>query len=299
MGTSTFCGGIRESEETQSYTYRNMIAPLRMEDKLLVGTCEGFSGEKACDCSCNSREAVLLEPFLQDFRPGIQTADTDPVALKQSRKLRDQVEKDVCRRVAAILHDVIGQSIQSVHLGLRRVRAMVEKDTLVPLDLLDQIVDDVGATIHGLRHIGCDLRPLYLEQLPFAEAIRWHCREIGSRAGIHIGVRVENAGFDPPEHIKEQCFLGFREALSNALRHANASRIDVLLNRQPGRLRLTVVDDGSGFDLHEVLRNPNGFGLSMIRERAESVCGQARIRSSPGRGTLIQISIPLDTDCLP
>ncbi|HSQ08529.1 MAG TPA: ATP-binding protein [Chromatiaceae bacterium] len=102
------------------------------------------------------------------------------------------------------------------------------------------------------------------------------------------------------DRVKEQCFLAFREALSNALRHAGANRILVVLRVRPeDRLTLVVIDDGIGFDTRAPFERPAGLGLGMIRERAEGVLGCARIRSIRGRGTQVRISVPLSTEAIP
>ena len=99
---------------------------------------------------------------------------------------------------------------------------------------------------------------------------------------------------------KEQCFLIFREAVSNAVRHANASRIDVILEiPESGSMTLKVIDDGLGFDTHEAFEHPAGLGLSMIRERAASTGGKAEIQSTPGKGTRVEIEVPFVEAAVP
>jgi signal transduction histidine kinase len=99
------------------------------------------------------------------------------------------------------------------------------------------------------------------------------------------------------ERVKEQCFLGLREALTNAIKHAKAARIDVALEALASEsLNLRIADDGVGFDTARVFDAPTGLGLSMIGERAESVGGGAQIRSTPGEGTTVTITIPLEPD---
>jgi two-component system NarL family sensor kinase len=216
------------------------------------------------------------------------------------RQLRDEVERDARKRIAATLHDVVGQSLQAVNFGLKRIRALAASDARVSAEVLDPLIDEVGSAIGELRAISQDLRPLFLERLPLVEALRFHCSESGAYAGVAIRVVADDARIDLDQRVKEQCFLAFREALSNAIRHARASRIDVVLKlRTPGRLCVTITDDGVGFDTHAAFERPAGLGLCMIRERAESVCGEARIRSLPGRGTQVRISVPLAKEATP
>jgi signal transduction histidine kinase len=171
---------------------------------------------------------------------------------------------------------------------------MAVRDAHAPTELLDALIGEVGTAIRELRDLSQELRPLFLERLPLLDAVRFHCSETAARAGIAIRVQAADASFDLSERVKEQCFLGFREALSNAIRHAKASRVDVILDiPSPGRLRLAVIDDGVGFDPHGVFQRPVGLGLCLIRERAESVFGHAQIHSTPGKGTSVRIGVPL------
>jgi signal transduction histidine kinase len=99
--------------------------------------------------------------------------------------------------------------------------------------------------------------------------------------------------------VREQCFLSFREALSNAIKHGKASRIDVVLRSTASdSLVLKVTDDGIGFDTERTFNAPSGLGLSMIRERAESIGGSAEIRSMPGKGTRVKITVPTGADLM-
>ncbi len=277
--------------------YRSMIAlPLRA-DGITFGNFSIFSAEVD---AFNAPEVALLTELAQDLAFGIQTARARTLQAQQVRQLRDEIETDARKRIAATLHDVVGQSMQAVNLGLKRVQGMVLQGAQVPPELLDSLIAEAGSAIGELRAISQELRPLFLERLPLLDALRFHCSETGARTGLAIRVLADDAPFDLEERVKEQCFLAFREALSNAIRHAQAGRIDVSLKlRSPGRLCLAIIDDGVGFDTHAAFERPAGLGLCMIRERAESVLGHTRIRSAPGKGTQVRISVPLARSAAP
>lgn len=95
---------------------------------------------------------------------GIQTARARAAQAQQVRLLRDEVEKDERNRLAAILHDRVGQSMQAVNLGLKRARAMAEKEAPVPAGLLDALIAEVATAIGELRDLSRELRPLFLER---------------------------------------------------------------------------------------------------------------------------------------
>ncbi len=279
------------------YGYRSMIALPLMADEAPFGNFSLFSAEVD---AFSEPEVTLLSQLAQDLAWGIRSARARAAEAQRVRQLRDEVEYDARKRLAATLHDVVGQSMQAVNLGLKRIQGMVLQGTQVPPELLDSLITEAGSAINELRAISQELRPLFLERLPLLDALHFHCSEISARTEVAIRVHADDTRFEVDDRVKEQCFLAFREALSNAIRYARASRIDVILKFQsPGRLCLAIIDDGIGFNTQAAFERPAGLGLCMIRERAESVLGHARIRSTPGQGTRVRISVPLAKEPAP
>jgi signal transduction histidine kinase len=170
----------------------------------------------------------------------------------------------------------------------------------MPQGLLDGAIAEAGTALGQLREVSQELRPIFLERMSLVDAIRFQCSETGERAGVEIRLLAPDVCLGLAERVKEQCFLTFREALGNAVRHAKADRIDVLLEiPSQGRLVLKIMDDGVGFDTRKAHKRPVGLGLSMIQERAASVGGQAEILSVPGRGSCVAIEVPLTEEAAP
>ncbi len=276
------------AETALRFGYRSMIAlPLKM-GATPFGSFSIFSTEAG---AFRKKEVARLEGFAQDLVCGI----VQRVRVRgRVRPVGGEVAQGERNRILTTLQEGVGQSMQAVNLGLKRGRAMAAREEPVPTKLLDQLIAEVGSAIHGLRDLGQELRLGVLEHLPFLDAIRLHCQETGSRAGIAIDVLAKNTGFELDEQVKEQGFFCFREALDNAVRHAQASRIAVSLEVGPfGWLHLEILDNGVGFDPRRASRRFDGLGLCAIRERAESVFGRAKIHSVPRHGTRVRISVPL------
>lgn len=273
------------------YGYRSMIALPLMADQAPFGNFSLFAAEVD---AFSEMEVTLLSQLAQDLAWGIRSARARAAEAQRVRQLRDEVEGDTHKRLAATLHDVVGQSMQAINLGLKRIQGMVLQGTKVPPELLDTLIAEAGSALGELRALSQELRPLFLERLPLLDALHYHCNETRARTEVAIRVHADDNPFDLDDRVKEQCFLAFREALSNAIRHARASRIDVILKSpSPGRLCLAIIDNGIGFNTQAAFERPAGLGLCMIRERSESVLGHARIRSTPGQGTRVRISVPL------
>ncbi|WP_148572966.1 sensor histidine kinase [Nocardioides caldifontis] len=124
-------------------------------------------------------------------------------------------------------------------------------------------------------------------------ALEPHVRELGGRYGVAVGVRLDDAVAAPPGAAHDVVRI-VGEAMANAVRHGHASRIDVSLLALPGgRARLTVRDDGGGFTRSQPIASPGasgGYGLSCMRERAMSFGADFDVRSTPGRGTEVEIT---------
>ena len=274
--------------------YRSMIAlPLKANSHAFGN----FSIFSTMVNEFNDKEVELLSELAEDLAFGIETSRARAVHERKVRLLREEVERDTRKRVAAALHDGVAQSVQAVNLGLKRLRALAAEGQQGRADLLNKIIDDVRGIIDELREVSHELRPLFLERMGLIGAIRYYCSELSERTGITVHVLSQEVPVQPEERVKEQCFLIFREALTNAIKHAKASRIDVVLEAVTSEsLILRIADDGVGFDSVQALSSPAGLGLSMLRERAESIGGSARILSAPGKGTTVMITVPLEQD---
>lgn len=99
---------------------------------------------------------------------------------------------------------------------------------------------------------------------------------------------------DTAARVKDHVYRIYQEALSNALKHAGATRFEVRLGRSGKQLRLEIRDDGQGFDAARAAADGKGLGLSTIRERAELLGGVVRLTSSRGRGTTVQVEVPVE-----
>jgi signal transduction histidine kinase len=132
-----------------------------------------------------------------------------------------------------------------------------------------------------------------LDDLGLVPALRSLLDQQGRRASVAVRFSAENMPENVDPEIQTTCFRITQEAVTNAVRHAHATRIDVDLRRDNGKLRLLIRDNGSGFEVKSAQAQTVGLGLVGIKERAALVGGQARIISSPKKGTTIEVSLPL------
>jgi signal transduction histidine kinase len=144
--------------------------------------------------------------------------------------------------------------------------------------------------ISEIRNMALLLRPSMLDDFGLVPALDWQARETAKRTGMHVQLNSEGTGELPEEH-KTCIYRVVQEALNNCARHAQASNVQVAVRGESGRILLSVLDDGSGFDPIRV----RGMGLMGMEERVRHLGGTFEIDSHPGRGTRLEIALPVVT----
>jgi len=195
-------------------------------------------------------------------------------------------------RLARELHDSLGQRMVFLHLSLKTILAEIAGSLEGRmLEELRQIADGCGQLVQDVRNLSHSLYPSTLEELGLYAAVEQLVRDRQAEATVTIRCpwRLRNARF--PFAVETELFRIAQEALSNALRHSHAERIDVSLDYRKGELVLAVQDDGVGLD--PTGTGGEGMGLSSMRERAEVIDGTLRILSKSGR-TRIEARVPAE-----
>lgn len=202
------------------------------------------------------------------------------------------VQEEERTRIAREIHDELGGSLTGFKLDLAQLRKRLpkkEQDLLAKVDALSQSADD---TIQRVRRIATDLRPAILDDLGLVEAIEWQLKDFQthSRIACTMVANVEHVSLSPESGTA--IFRVFQEALTNVARHAQANQVEVQLEQQSDYLRLQIRDNGRGIAEHE-RTGTRSLGLLGMRERIHLLAGEFDITGSPGRGTTLQLRIPL------
>jgi signal transduction histidine kinase len=133
------------------------------------------------------------------------------------------------------------------------------------------------------------LRPSMLDDLGLVAALEWQAREVSKRTGMLVGLVEENVSDSLPEEHKTCVYRIVQEALNNCSKHAYAKHVQVTIRQKPGRLSLTIQDDGKGFDPVRA----RGLGLVGMTERVSQLKGILKVDSVAGRGTSLCVDLPL------
>jgi two-component system sensor histidine kinase UhpB len=191
-------------------------------------------------------------------------------------------------RIARDLHDDINQRLAVASIRLSALRRKVDQSNRQDIS---QLQSELIALSEDVRHLSHDLHPSMLTQTGLTAALAGLCHNLRHRSGPSIELRVSPHAKDLPEDVALCLYRVTQEALGNALRHAEAQRIEVALQIAHHQVDLTIADDGKGFVTEGEGRR--GLGLMSIDERTKLLGGSYRLQSTLGKGTEVCIRIPL------
>lgn len=205
-----------------------------------------------------------------------------------------EVQESERRRLAHDLHDEIGQALTVVKMNLQTMQRLADTSAIaVPLKDSSTVIDQ---TLQHVRDLSLDLRPSMLDDLGLVAAVRWYLRRQAERAGWTIDIAVDESIPSQSQAVAIACFRVIQEAVTNIIRHSNATSVSVSLQQQEGDLLLLIHDNGIGFDVQKALGKAargQSMGLLGMQERIRFLNGSIAIESAPGRGTDVRVRIPL------
>ena len=207
------------------------------------------------------------------------------------------IQESERRRIAADLHDGLGQTLSLVKLSIEEAARSVSAGVSGKVAAtLERLAPTVKSALAELRRISMNLRPSTLDDLGILATLSWYFREFEAACpnmDLEHEISVQEA--DVPNLLKISIFRIVQEATSNALKHARAERIKVCLSGEGGSLALLIEDNGQGFDPAAAASGrdfSHGLGLQSMKERAELSGGDYDFKSAPGQGTRIRVRWP-------
>lgn len=204
-----------------------------------------------------------------------------------------EIQEEERARISRDLHDELGQAQTAVLLGLRTV---LNADTVeLARSRAESVHQIAGDAIESTRRIARGLSPTVLRDFGIGSAIERICEDFAAAGDVEIvrDLRIDDRRFDPA--IEMSAYRIVQEAITNAVKHAAARRISVLVQLEDGLLSLRVSDDGRGLPPREEWVARAGLGLAGMRERVVLLDGVFQIETEPGAGTAVSAAIPAKT----
>ena len=250
--------------------------------------------------SCTLKLRSVNQSLRQEIAERIRIEDELSLSRDRLRELSRrlvEVQEEERRAIARELHDRAGQTLSALNINLIIMNQLLLDDLRERIgSRLDDSMKLTADAIALIRNVMSDLRPAVLDDYGLEAALKAYIEEYKSRYGIQ-------AQFDQPERLLPRFEPGIgmtvlrivQEALTNVVRHAQATQVQVSIRLVDNRIQLAIQDNGVGMANEQGIGRPDSHGLKIMRERAEAVGGNMKVSSSPGTGTRIEASIPIQS----
>ena len=238
-----------------------------------------------------AKNAQLMKEIVEHTRTEERLKESE-VTLRALTARLQSVREEEQIRIAREIHDELGQTLTGLKMDLTWLAGGLTADQQPLQQKAESMSRLIDTTIHSVRKIASGLRPEVLDEAGLAAAIGWQTRDFQQRTGIRckVDVPADSNGVHPD--CATAVFRIFQEVLTNVARHANATRIDVLMRHDGNALTLEVKDNGKGIPASDV-QSSKSLGILGMRERVLPFDGRIEISGAHGRGTQVTVSIPL------
>jgi signal transduction histidine kinase len=267
-----------------------LVVPLLFRGRA-VGALVALDREAGGGIEFDQEDLRLLQSFAASAATAVATAQT-----VESDRLRQQVEvaEKERERWARELHDDALQGLAAIRINLATALQSEAEDREERIErAAEGTLESLEEQINELNRLINDLRPAALERLGLGGALQALAEECSARAEVEVDARIEIApgsGEEPSRDEERIVYRLVQEALTNVVKHAGASHVEIRAEEHEGEVRIVVRDDGEGFDLEAAT---GGRGLLGMRKRIELFGGDIEVSSEPGGGTEISARVPL------
>jgi len=281
-------------EDGQKITLYSSAAPLFDEAGKPRGAVGAFMDVTQLK-QTEERLRLLNETLEQQVAQRTAESNRRAAQLRTMVAELSQAEQRERRRLSQVLHDHLQQILVAARMKVQRLQRRASQDEALAqiADEADELIDQC---ISESRSLTVELSPPVLYDGGLAAALDWLARRVEEKNGLPVDVMADRSADSPDMDLRVFLFQAVRELLFNVVKHAQATRAQVLtVRREDGGLQIEVRDDGGGCELERFTSrasNGGGFGLFHVRERIELLGGTLRIESTPGIGTRVEISVP-------
>ncbi len=206
-----------------------------------------------------------------------------------------ETQENERKRISRELHDEIGQALTAIKFDLE----LMDKDLPATFPAVRERLGEAKSlsnqTLAAMRQLSMDLRPTMLDDVGLIPTLRWYIQNFSNRLDISSNFQAIGLEEKLPPQIETAFYRIIQEALNNVAKHADATRVEISLERRDSIISVSVMDNGRGFDLDKVLRTESperGFGILGMHERVSHLGGKINIQSKPDFGTYIYIEVP-------
>lgn len=203
------------------------------------------------------------------------------------QSIREEERTNIAREI----HDELGQALTVLKIDISMIGNKLYPDHKPLVEKTASMMERIDDTIQVVKKICTELRPTVLDHFGLSAAIEWQAEDFQKRTGINCEVSFHPEDIVLDQDISIVIFRIFQEALTNIMRHADATEVKASLKAKDGMITLEVIDNGKGITEEEIT-NSSSFGLLGIRERVNFLGGNVTISGISNKGTAIKVNIP-------
>ncbi|GAC1482284.1 MAG: hypothetical protein PVSMB9_07970 [Candidatus Dormibacteria bacterium] len=264
------------------------LVPIRWQNRLVAALLVGYG-----DADRLTRvELELLDEIGRQVALGMERLRLQSQVQEQQNEIAIVAERN---RIARDMHDGLVQYVYALGLGLEHARDLLASDPPAVAPLLTAGIEQTNHVLGEMRTFIYQLRPIIMKEKEIGQWVVDLCRQFQQATGISVKAEVgASAGQELSPEISIALFRIIQEALSNIYKHAQASSARLALDFVEAGVRLTVEDDGHGFNVGQLPAPAigRGRGLANIEERARELGARVHLESSPGKGTHLEAEFP-------
>jgi PAS domain S-box-containing protein len=243
--------------------------------------------------------AVVLSGHTSGFSMIIRDISERRAFEEQLRSLSSRlisIQEEERKRIAREVHDELGQGLTALKLNVAALAQSLPpaaaETAARDIARINELIDD---NIHAVRRIAGELRPTAIDDFGLTAAVQLATDNFQNQSGIECEVSIRPEEIEAPPAAAIVIYRILQEALTNVVRHANATRVDVRLRQDHRSIVLEVRDNGVGASEDQLTRS-DALGLIGMRERASFIGGELRVEGVPGRGTIVSLRTPAGTE---
>lgn len=192
------------------------------------------------------------------------------------------------------IHDELGQVLTVLKIQISLMAKIIVPNQPELQSKFDSITNIVDGTVETVQKLCAKLRPGILDELGLSAAIEWQTNEFSKHTGITCSLEIPKAEIEIASEKKTAVFRIFQEALTNIARHANANRVNIILNWDDEKLLLSIKDNGKGITKNQI-QNSKSLGILGMKERSLLLGGLFDIKSTMASGTLVKLELPINS----
>ncbi len=212
--------------------------------------------------------------------------------LRALSRYLESVREEERTKLALEIHDELGQLLTGLKIDMSWMAKRLAEGEKSLIDKIKTMNELIDRSVETVKRMSSELRPRVLDHLGLAAAIEWQAEELEKHGDVRFGFKSNPAEIVLDRDRSTAIFRICQEALTNIIRHANATKVKITLKEERGTITLIVRDNGKGIE-EEHISDPKAFGLIGMRERARSWGGEVKINGTPGKGTVVVVNIPI------